>query len=332
MRICLVTPAPPRSRKGNRVTALRWARLLRSLGHRVALAEQYHQQRCDLLIALHAGRSAASIARFREIHPSTPIILALTGTDVYGEIHTDPKAQRSLELADRLVVLQPLAIAELPSPLRPRARVIYQSVPRPHFHVEPRPDVFEVCVLGHLRPVKDPFRTATAARWLPAESRLRVLQVGAALSEDMVEQARAEAADNPRYCWLGEVPRWKALRVLARCRLLALTSQMEGGANVISEALAVETPVLSSHISGSMGLLGAEYPGYFPYADTSALAALLARCETDAAFYDDLRTRCASLKELIAPERERQSWRNLIAELNHETHETHEKNKKGDRK
>jgi len=138
MRICLVTPAPPRSRKGNRVTALRWARLLRSLGHRVVVAEQYHQQRCDLLIALHAGRSAASIVHYRETHPSAPLILALTGTDVYDAIHIRPEAQRSLELADRLVVLQPLASAELPIHLRPRARVIYQSVPRPRFHVSPR--------------------------------------------------------------------------------------------------------------------------------------------------------------------------------------------------
>jgi len=163
--------------------------------------------------------------------------------------------------------------------------------------------------------VKDPFRTALAARLLPAESRLRVLQVGAALSDDMAEQARAEAADNSRYRWLGEIPRWKALRVLARCRLLVLTSRMEGGANVISEALAVEVPVLSSHIPGSIGLLGANYPGYFPYADTAALAELLTRCETDAAFYDALRMRCADLKGLIDPEHERQSWRNLLDEV-----------------
>ena len=142
--------------------------------------------------------------------------------------------------------------------------------------------------MGHLRPVKDPFRTAQAARLLPADSRIRVLHLGGALSEDMAEQARAEAADNPRYRWFGEQPRGKAQRILSRCRLLSLTSQLEGGANVISEALAVGVPVVSSRIAGSIGLLGADYPGYFPFADTRALADLLHRAETDTEFYNGL--------------------------------------------
>src|SRR5205823_6109151 len=135
---------------------------------------------------------------------------------------------------------------ELPAPLRDRARVIYQSVPTLSLRVARRTDRFEVCVLGHLRPVKDPFRTAQAARLLPPTSRIDVLHVGGALSEEMERQARAERAENPRYRWLGEMSRSRALHTLARCRLLVLTSEMEGGANVISEALAVGVPVLSS--------------------------------------------------------------------------------------
>ena len=226
MNICLITPAPAGSRKGNRVTAQRWARLLRELGHRVRVRQEYQGERCDLLVALHAGRSAPSIRRFRDLHPEGPLVVALTGTDLYDQIHTLPEARRSLELASRLVLLQPLGVAELPESVRGRARVIYQSVPPPRFHVRPRPGAFEVCVLGHLRPVKDPFRTARAARLLPSDSRVRVLHLGAALSPEMAEEARAEAARNPRYRWLGELPRWRALRVLARCRLLVLTSKL----------------------------------------------------------------------------------------------------------
>lgn len=315
MNLLLVTPAPPRSRKGNRVTALRWARLLRALGHRVRIEQEYRGERCDVLIALHAGRSAPSIEHFRNNRADAPLVLALTGTDLYGEIHTSPVAQRSLELATRIVVLQPEGVAELPEHLRARARVIYQSVEAPRSLPSPREDVFEVCVLGHLRPVKDPFRTALAARLLPPDSRIRVLHLGAALSDDMAEQARAEMAANPRYRWLGERPRGEALRTLARCRLLALTSQLEGGANAVSEAVAVGTPVVSSRISGSIGLLGDDYPGYFPFGDAEALATLLRRAETDQAFYRDLRERCERLHPLFEPERELRSWESLLREI-----------------
>jgi putative glycosyltransferase (TIGR04348 family) len=315
MKICLVTPAPSGSRKGNRVTAERWARLLRELGHRVTVTVEYRGQRCDLLIALHALKSYPSIRRFRDDRPNDPLVLCLTGTDLYGDIHTHPEAQESLELATRLVVLQPLALDELPTALHGKVRVIYQSAPELAIRSSPRPDVFEVCVMGHLRPVKDPFRTAWAARLLPASSRLRVLHVGAALSEDMAEQARREQSDNRRYRWLGERPRSQALGLLSRCRLLVLTSQLEGGANVISEALAVGVPVLSSRIAGSMGLLGADYAGYFPTGDTQALADLLLRAETDADFYRTLCTQCQQRRPLFDPARERQSWRELLREL-----------------
>ncbi len=315
MKVLVVTPAPPGSRSGNRITAVRWARLLAGLGHRVAVAQEYRGQRCDVLVALHAGRSHASMVRYRADRPRAPLVLALTGTDVYGAIQVSADARLSLELADRLVVLQPLAVEELPEPLRPRARVIYQSVPPPRFAVAPRPGRFDVCVLGHLRPVKDPFRTAEAARLLPPESRLRVWHLGAALSEDMERQARAEQASNPRYRWLGERPRPRALRTLARSHLLSLTSISEGGANVVGEAVTVGTPVVSSRVPGSVGLLGEDYPGCYPVGDTQALADLLWRAEKDVAFYEGLRQRCDALRQVFEPPAEARSWAELLAEL-----------------
>jgi glycosyltransferase involved in cell wall biosynthesis len=341
MNITLVTPAPPGSRKGNRVTALRWARLLRKLGHRVLIRQEYRGEHADLLIALHARRSFAALDAFRRAHPERPVVLALTGTDLYEKIHTDPLARQALELASRLVVLQPLAVEELPTHLRGRARVIYQScqaparanrrgridhrksriaakftgpgdlrIPRFRFRSS-----FDVCVLGHLRPVKDPFRTAQAARLLPASSRIRVLHAGAALSPAMEKKARAEERVNSRYHWLGDLPRWKALRLLARSHLMVLSSLMEGGANTISETIAVGTPVIASRIAGSIGLLGDSYPGYFPVGDTAALAGLLSRAETDKAFYRELKGWCQSLQLMVRPLRELVSWRCLLREF-----------------
>ena len=315
MKICLITPAPTYSRKGNRVTALRWARILRELGHRVIIAEAYQGERCDLLIALHARRSHAAIARFRHEYPELPLILALTGTDLYGDIHTDASAQESLEMADRFILLQPAGIQELSEHLREKAWVIYQSITAPPGRFSPKKNVFELCVLGHLRPVKDPFRTAIAARNLPPSSRIQVVHVGGALTDDMKTEADAEASTNPRYRWLGELPRWQALRILARSRMLVLTSQMEGGANAVSEAIACSVPVISSRISGSIGLLEEDYPGYFPVGDTQALTDLLIRVETDTAFYEALKTWCERLKPIVDPDRERLSWKHLLQDL-----------------
>lgn len=315
MNIGLVTPASPGSRAGNRITALRWARILRQLGHRVNITQEFQNGRHDLMIALHARRSAPSIARFARLCPDRPVILALTGTDLYKDIHESRSARRSLELAWRCIVLQPMGIRELSKNVRRKTRTIYQSVPRPRGERTKRKDRFDVCVIGHLRAVKDPFRTAMAARLLPADSRIRVTHVGASLTPGMARRARAETASHPRYSWVGEMPRWRAMRVLSKSRLLVLTSKMEGGANVVSEALAAKVPILSSRISGSVGLLGKDYPGYFATGDTRALADLLGRAETDGAFYAELERRCERLAHIVDPAREKRSWVDLLREL-----------------
>jgi putative glycosyltransferase (TIGR04348 family) len=276
---------------------------------------EYDGRPADVLVALHARKSFPSLERFRKERPGKPTVVALTGTDLYGDIRTSPEARRSLELADRLVLLQPAGLEELAPSLRERARTIYQSATRPRGRFPPRRDVFEVLVLGHLRPVKDPLRAAAAARLRPASSRLCVLHAGAALTPEAAEAARHEEASNPRYRWLGPLPRWRALRLLARVRALVLTSQLEGGANVVSEALACSVPVLSSRIPGSTGILGSDYPGYFEVGDAEGLAILLGRAEDESAFLADLRRRARSLSSLVSPARERESWRRLLREL-----------------
>ena len=311
----MICPAPPRSLSGNRVTALRWARILRRLGHRVVVAKTYEGEPCDLLVALHARRSARAALVFHKHHPDKPLVVALTGTDVYRDIHRSRRAQQALEAATRLVTLQPLAIQELPPRLRPKARVIYQSCLPTKALTPRRRDFFDVSVAGHLRTVKDPFRAAYAARLLPPSSRIRILHAGAAMSDAMARQAQAEQARNPRYQWLNGLPRAQARRLIAASRLLVLSSRMEGGANVISEALVDGVPVLASRISGSVGLLGKDYPGYFAFGDTAALRRLLLQAESDAGFYARLQSRCSRRAPLFRPAREQAAWKKLLAEL-----------------
>jgi putative glycosyltransferase (TIGR04348 family) len=315
MKIFMACPAPPNSRRGNRVTADRWARIIRHLGHRLTIAQGYDLSPCDVMIALHARRSYDAAKRFRQRYPHSPLIVAMTGTDLYRDIHIRRRARRSLEMADRLVVLQPFGIKELPPRFRAKARVIYQSAEPARRLPSTNSHAFDVCVLGHLRQEKDPLRTALAVRLLPAGSKVRVVHAGEALNPSWAERAGAAEAKDSRYRWLGEVPRGQAQALLARSRLLVLSSRMEGGANVISEAIVNGVPVLASRISGSIGLLGKDYPGYFPVGDTRALARLLRRAETESRFYSALKQWCRRLAPRFDPKRESLSWSQLLAEL-----------------
>lgn len=314
MKIAIITPAAARSRSGNRNTALRWAAMLRRLGHRVQVQVDWDGTPADFMLALHARKSHASIRNFAAACPDKPRVLALTGTDLYRDIRTDADAQESMRLADRMVVLQDMGLAELTPELRAKTRVIYQSA-KPGRRQLPLRNCFEVTVIGHLREEKDPFRCAWALKYLPAHSRIRVAQLGRAMSAEMERQARDWMKREPRYRWLEDRPHWQAMRHLARSRLMVISSRMEGGANVVCEALARGVPVIASRISGNIGMLGKEYPGYYPQQDERALARLLRRAESETEFYRSLVTACAARRSLVNPIRELAALKRLIEEL-----------------
>ncbi|MBX3666218.1 MAG: TIGR04348 family glycosyltransferase [Burkholderiales bacterium] len=317
MKIALVTPAAARSRYGNRNTAARWARMLRELGHQAMIQQVWNGRSVDLLLALHARRSHDSIVRYAKRHPDRPLIVVLTGTDLYRDIRDDPGAQESLELATRLVVLQDMGLRELPPRLRRKAGVIYQSC-EPLRRRPPLRSCFEIVVSGHLREEKDPFRGAEALGHLPAESRIRITHIGGARDPAMAATARRWMKRESRYQWLDELPRPQALATLARARAMLISSRMEGGANVVSEALTAGVPVIASRIPGNIGLLGGRYRGYYPVGDARALAALLRRVETDADFLAGLRRQCAARRKLISATAEKRALRRLLdAAINH---------------
>jgi len=317
MRIEIVTPAPPGSSHGNRITAVRWANILKQLGHRVTTTQSYSGKKIDSLIALHAHRSYQSIKIFHREHPQLPIVVALTGTDVYRDLETNSYAERSLEIATKVVVLQPKALERLQPGIRAKACVIYQSVDSSvfGFRRSSNENKFEVCVVGHLRRVKDPFRAALAVRLIPASSLTQVMQIGAAMTEGMALRARAEARRNNRYRWLGEVSRSRTLEYLGSSQVCVISSLMEGGANVLSEAIVAGVPVLASRIDGNVGILGEDYPGLFEVCNTRELAKLLVRSEMDPAFLKNLRSRIKRLAPLFRPTREQRAWAKLIREM-----------------
>jgi putative glycosyltransferase (TIGR04348 family) len=312
--ILLVSPGGADGVTGNAVTARRWMAILRELGQNVVLSHEYQAGDYAALVALHARKSATAIQRFHTEQPHAPIVIALTGTDLYPDLRTAGVDPAILALANRLVVLQPLGLDQLDPAVRERARVIVQSVP-PIRRMPAKDDVFEVVFIANVRPVKDPLLLAKATRRLPPASRIRVTHIGGVHDGALRPAMDAELVGNDRYDWLGPRPRPETLAALARARLLVLTSRHEGGANVISEALATRVPVLCSAIPGSVGLLGADYPGYFPVGDTDALARALFAVEQDPGRYRALQDRCAALSGLVEPARERMAWAALLDDL-----------------
>ena len=315
-RIAIVSPAAASDNNGNWQTASRWARFL-DKRYRVQVAANWpkaDRPEPDLLIALHARRSAAALAAFCARHPRKPSILVLTGTDLYRDIDTSPEARTSLESATALVVLQEAGAERLPPQLRTKTHVIYQSAPV----LLPAPDThrrhLDICMIGHLRPEKDP-RTFMRAAGLVTHPRLRLLHIGGALDPALAEAARATEQSTPRYRWLGPMTHAATRQRLKRCAAMVIASHMEGGANVIIEAVTSGVPVLASHIDGNLGMLGNGYAGYFPPGDAAALARLLERLAGDPDFDALLRRQCAARAPLFAPAAEQAALCDLVDNL-----------------
>jgi putative glycosyltransferase (TIGR04348 family) len=306
-RIAIITPARPGARNGNRHTATRWARFLRELGHRVSVATAWDGKPCDLMLALHAKRSHAAAAAFRAAHPDKPLVVVLTGTDLYRDLPGSREARASLAMADLLVALQDEAARALGR----EARTVVQSAD-PHVRHAPPKAPFRVAVVGHLRAEKDPFRAALALRHLPQG--IEVVQVGDALGPSYAKQARALMRREPRYRWLGGVPHPRAMRWIARSHLLVVSSRMEGGANVIAEAARIGTPVLASRVPGNVGMLGRGYPGYFPLGNEQVLARLVGRAYFDRDFHAALKRATAARRGLFAPAAEKAALGRVVRE------------------
>jgi putative glycosyltransferase (TIGR04348 family) len=323
--VVIVSPALARANNGNWQTAQRWREFLApACDVRIVLRWTPAQAMGEtVMLALHARRSADSIEAWAGSHGSRGLAVVLTGTDLYQDIADDPRAQRSLRLADRLVVLQELGAQALPEPLRSKARVIFQSTPAQPAAEKPA-GLLQAVAVGHLRAVKSPRTLFQAARLLAGREDIRIAHVGEALEQGLADEALATQLACPTYRWLGPLPHEETRELIRRAHVLVHPSAIEGGAHVVMEAVCSATPVLASRIPGNVGMLGADYEGYFEHGDAAALAALLLRCRCGQAgggetpadpLLDRLGAQCRLRAPLFAPNAERTALLRLVADL-----------------
>ena len=316
MKITIITPAKKGDRSGNRATANRWSIVLKKLGHKPRTLTEYDGEPSDAMLAIHAWRSAGAIEQYRKTFHTRPLILCLAGTDIYRFQKSHPEeTRRSMELADSLVCLHGLVGHSIPKSQRSKLHIIRQSA-APLKRQPPLSREFEIVVAGHLRDEKDPFRAAIAVRNLEMRHKIRIVHMGKAIDPSFAEAAAEEMRENLRYRWLGEIPRWRVRQKMARARAMVISSRMEGGANVVSEAIMVGLPVIASKIDGNVGLLGADYEGYYPVEDQNALRALLIRLEDDPKFLKRLATQIHALKPMFTEQRELAEWKRVLSSLN----------------
>lgn len=281
---------------------------------RVIVQSDWNGEPCDLLIALHARRSAASVRAYRRAHPHAPLAVMLTGTDLYRDLPASTEARESLDAADRIVTLQDDAPRLLEASWRRKTEVVFQSA-RALAPARKARGRLDCVVVGHLREEKDPRTLFEAVHGLPAQLAVTVRHIGAPLDAGLAAAARELASRERRYRYLGALPHGLTRAAIKAAHLLVHPSVMEGGANVIVEAVTSGTPVVASRMSGNVGMLGIDYPGYFEVGDAAGLRAQLVRAISEPGHLDRLRKACARRRPLFSPAGEARAVRRLVTSL-----------------
>jgi putative glycosyltransferase (TIGR04348 family) len=321
--VIIVSPASPGANNGNERTAERWrAMLADAFDARVVQPQAVDDAlEADVMLALHARKSSPAITGWAARVPRRPLAVVLTGTDLYEDGPADAAVRRSLQLADRLVLLQDHAAADVPAEFRHKAVVVQQSTTTmsPGLKADSRLDAVMV---GHLRAAKAPRVLFEAARSIAPAEHITITHIGDASAEPALgDEARALQAQCPHYRWLGALAHAPAREHIRDAHVLVHTSILEGGAHVVMEAVCSGTPVIASRIPGNVGLLGDDYTGYFESGDVQGLVALLRECRRTQAQEDGLLEKLAAQCEhrvpLFHPVREAKALHALVEALLH---------------
>jgi len=313
-KVVIVSPALASANNGNWQTAKRYLQLLKPY-FRVRIVSEWDGEKSDdVLIALHARRSHSSISAWHALHGSNGLIVVLTGTDLYRDIKHDQQAQHSLEFASRLIVLQKMGLDELPAPWRTKAAVVFQST-SPRVTLSKTARCTRVVMVGHLREEKSPRTLFEAAALLAQQRDIFIQHIGAEHDQILATLARQTAARYSQYQFSGALSYKETRRQIQRAHVLVHTSEMEGGAHVLMEAICSGVPVIASRIAGNVGMLGEDYAGLFSWGDAKALAEMLIRFRNDCEFESLLKKQCALRAPLFSADHERKGLLTIIEDV-----------------
>ncbi len=315
--VLIITPYLANANNGNWRTARRWQQLLADQMQVVVqsdLDQSTIARKPDVVIALHARRSHAAILASKKKFPDAPLIVVLTGTDLYRDLAESAEANTSLVMADALIVLQEDAIQYVPTQHRHKTHVVFQSAKPLTPAVKPKGKLACV-VVGHLRAEKSPETIFQLAEILADEPRIHISHIGQPLDDALAARATTLTQSLPNYRWLGLLPHGLTRAAIKRAHVLIHPSLMEGGANVIVEAITAGTAVVASRMSGNIGMLGPDYTGFFPVGDAPALANLLKQCVNAPNTLTRLNTACKARSALFTPFEEQQRLTHIIDSL-----------------
>ena len=312
MNILITSAYPLSSPKGNSITAKRIAKLLTQAGHSAQAINTDMPPPADAMIALHATKTLASSKRFKVHSPKGKLIIYLTGTDLYKEqANNNPEFKEALILADALVVGQRASLASIPSEFKSKSHFVPASVLLPSLKKVSAPPSPSLALIGHLRPVKNPFLMNLALEQLSAIT-LNAFTLGAALEPSMLAEAERWQQADSRFHWLNDIPYSEALSWIEQVDFTLNTSHSEGGSNAVAESIVLGTPVLASKIEGNVGMLGDDYLGYFEPNNANSLAKLIRRAITDHDFHEALLEQTLDLQQNFLPEKETAGWLKLL--------------------
>jgi len=316
MKVIVTTPYGRDSLQGNTVTAQRVVSILEESGvDAMMLCMGEEVQGADVMIALHARKSAHYVADFRELNPEGKVIVYLTGTDLYEDIPGGCLVcKESMEQADGLVVSQEASLRSVPKEFLAKTEVVYPSIELPEDlsgDCETESDLF--LLVGHMRAVKQPFMAVEALQLL--DDSVRLVLLGNEVDSGMGAMAKEWQGRDPRFEWLGGLGYVETLRWMRRSVVTMNTSLMEGGSNSVGESIVLGVPVLATRIEGNVGMLGADYEGYFEVGDAQGLSDLMCKVLNEPCFLERLRGQVRVRGERFSRKNEASGWMNLIQRI-----------------